>query len=37
VCEEGKEGKCIGYWGTRGKRWGSGKRRWLGDEEERDR
>ena len=25
VCEEGKGGKCIGYWGTRGKRWGSGK------------
>jgi hypothetical protein len=26
VCEEGERGKCIGYWGTRGKRWGSGKR-----------
>ena len=25
VSEEGKGGKCIGYWGTRGKRWGSGK------------
>ena len=24
VCEEGKGGKCISYWGTRGKRWGSG-------------
>jgi hypothetical protein len=32
VCEEeGERGKCIGYWGTRGKRWGSGKREggWL--------
>jgi hypothetical protein len=26
VCEEGERGKCIGYWGTRGKRWESGKR-----------
>jgi hypothetical protein len=27
VCEEGERGKCISYWGTRGKRWGrSGKR-----------
>jgi hypothetical protein len=27
VCEEGERGKkCIGYWGTRGKRCGSGKR-----------
>jgi hypothetical protein len=26
VCEEGERGKCIGFWGTRGKRWGSGKR-----------
>ena len=26
VCEEGERGKCIGYWVTRGKRWGSGKR-----------
>jgi len=26
VCEEGEKGKCIGYWVTRGKRWGSGKR-----------
>jgi hypothetical protein len=34
VCEEGKGGKCISYWGTRGKRWGSGKRWQLGDEEE---
>jgi hypothetical protein len=40
VCEEGERGKCISYWGTRGKRWGSGKwkeGRWLGDEGERDR
>jgi len=26
VCEEGERGKCIGSWGTREKRWGSGKR-----------
>jgi hypothetical protein len=26
VCEEVERGKCISYWGTRGKRWGSGKR-----------
>jgi hypothetical protein len=24
--KRGKKGKCIGYWVTRGKRWGSGKR-----------
>jgi hypothetical protein len=23
---KGESGKCISYWGTRGKRWGSGKR-----------
>ena len=26
ICEEGNWGKCIGYWVTRGKMWGSGNR-----------
>ncbi len=38
VCEEGERGKCISYWGNKGKEVGTWKEgRWLVDEGERDR